>query len=115
VKLWATQGGDGGVRVTLINKDPTAEHDVSLSVSGATVAGSLETLQAPSVSATDGVTLGGQTFGDETTTGTLPTPTTTPLAPVAGTYTVPLPAGSAALLTIGGGGGGGIGLTAKRH
>jgi hypothetical protein len=114
VKVWATQGGDGAVRVTLINKDPSAEHDVSLSVAGATVAGSLETLQAPSVSATDGVTLGGQTFGDETTTGTLPTPSSTPLAPVAGTYTVPLPAGSAALLTIGGGSGGGIGLTAKR-
>ena len=114
VKVWATQGGDGAVRVTLINKDPSAEHDISLSVSGATVAGSLETLQAPSVSATDGVTLGGQTFGDETTTGTLPTPSTTPVAPVAGVYTVPLPAGSAALLTIGGGGGGGIGLT-RRH
>jgi hypothetical protein len=121
VKAWATQSGDGGVRVTLINKDPNAEHDVSLSVSGATAAGSLETLQAPSVSATDGVTLGGQSFGDETTTGTLPQPSTTSLAPIAGTYTVPLPAGSAALLTIGGGGtggggigGGGIGLI-RRH
>jgi hypothetical protein len=113
VKVWATQGGDGAVRVTLINKDPAAEHDVQLSVSGATTPGSLEALQAPSVSATDGVTLGGQTFGAETTTGTLPaSPATTPVAPVAGTYTVPLPAGSAALLTIGanGGGGGGIGL-----
>ena len=120
VKVWATQGGDGAVRVTLINKDASAEHDVSLAVSGATTPGSLETLQAPSVSATDGVTLGGQTFGDETTTGTLPSPSTTPLAPVAGTYTVPLPPGSAAMLTIGGGatggggiGGGGIGLTAR--
>jgi hypothetical protein len=121
VKVWATQSGDGGVRVTLINKDPNAEHDVSLAVSGATAAGSLETLQAPSVSATDGVTLGGQSFGDETTTGTLPQPSTTPLGPIAGTYTVPLPAGSAALLTLGGGGtggggigGGGIGLI-RRH
>jgi hypothetical protein len=111
VKVWATQGGDGAVRITLINKDPAAEHDVSLSVAGATTPGSLETLQAPGVSATSGVTLGGQTFGDETTTGTLPPLSTTPVAPVAGTYTVPLPAGSAALLTIGGGGGGGIGLT----
>jgi hypothetical protein len=112
VKVWATQGGDGTVRVTLINKDPTAEHDVSLSVAGATSPGSLETMQAPGVSATSGVTLGGQTFGDETTTGTLPPPSTTAVTPVAGTYTVPLPAGSAALLTItgGGGGGGGIGL-----
>jgi hypothetical protein len=114
VKVWATQGGDGAVRVTLINKDPAAEHDVALSISGATATGALETLQAPGVSATSGVTLGGQTFGDETTTGTLPDPSTTPVVPAAGTYTVPLPAGSAALLTIGGGGGGGIGLT-RRH
>ena len=113
VKVWATQGGDGAVRVTLINKDPAAEHDVSLSVPGATAAGALETLQAPSVSATDGVTLGGQTFGDETTTGTLPTQSTTPLVPVGSTYSVPLPAGRAAMLTIGGGGGGGIGLTQR--
>ena len=47
VKVWATQGGDGAVRITLINKDPAAEHDVSLSVAGATTPGSLETLQAP--------------------------------------------------------------------
>ncbi|MGZ4272561.1 MAG: hypothetical protein ACXVRP_02240, partial [Solirubrobacteraceae bacterium] len=32
VKVWATQSGDGAVRVTLINKDPAAEHDVQLSV-----------------------------------------------------------------------------------
>jgi hypothetical protein len=118
VKVWATQGADGAVRVTLINKDPAAEHDVQLSVAGATTPGALETLQAPSVSSTSGVSLGGQTFGDETTTGTLPgAPATTPVAPVAGTYTVPLAAGSAAMLTIGGGsssgGGGGIGLARR--
>jgi hypothetical protein len=100
--------------VTLINKDAATEHDVQLSVAGATTPGSLETLQAPSVSSTSGITLGGQTFGDETTTGNLPAaPATTPVAPVAGTYTVALPAGSAAMLTIGGGGGGGIGLTRR--
>src|ERR1700744_6137112 len=91
VKVWATQGADGALRATPVNKGPSAEHDVSLAVSGATTPGSLETLQAPSVSATDGVTLGGQSFGDETTTGTLPTPATTPLAPVARTSTGPLP------------------------
>ena len=103
VKVWATQDTAGVVRVTLINKDPSAEHDVALSVPGAVGPGSLETLSAPSITATDGVTLGGQSFGDETTTGTLPgPPQTTPLVPVGGTYTVPLPAGSAAILTIGG-------------
>ncbi len=102
VKVWATQDAAGVVRVTLINKDPNAEHDVALSVPNAATPGSLETLSAPGITATASITLGGQSFGDETTTGTLPAPQTTPLAPVGGTYTVPLPAGSAALLTIGG-------------
>jgi hypothetical protein len=103
VKVWATQDSAGVVRATLINKDPSAEHDVSLSVPGAPSTASLETLTAPSINATTGVTLGGQSFGVETTTGTLPgPPQTTPLIPVGGAYTVPLPAGSAALLTIGG-------------
>ncbi len=77
VKVWATQDSTGVVRVTLINKDPSAEHDVVLTVPGGSTSGSLETLSAPSISSTDGVTLGGQSFGDETTTGTLPTPQTT--------------------------------------
>ncbi len=111
-KVWATQGADGAERVTLINKDTTAEHDVQVSIPGATTPGALETLQAASAFATSGVTLGGQTFGDETTTGTLGTPQTTPVPPVAGVYTVSLPPASAALLTIpgSGSGGGGSGL-----
>ena len=102
VKIYATQDTAGVVRVTLINKDPGAEHDVSLQMPAGSGAGSLETLQAPSIDSTDGVTLGGQTFGDETTTGTLGPMQTTPVVPAGGTYTVPLPAGSAAMLTIGG-------------
>jgi hypothetical protein len=118
-KIWATQGADGAVRVTLINQDPLNEHDVQVQIPGATAAGTLETLQAPSLSSTTGVTFGGQTFGAETTTGTLTGPAGSPVAPVAGTYTVPLPPGSAALLTIAGsppssGGGGGIGLIKRR-
>ena len=31
-KVWATQAGDGTVRVTLINQDPTAEHDVQVQI-----------------------------------------------------------------------------------
>jgi hypothetical protein len=113
VKVWATQSTDGSERVTLINKDPAAEHTLQLSIAGATAAGTVETHQAPSVAATSGVTLGGQTFGDETTTGTLGAPQTTPLAPVQGAYTVTLPPASAALLTLPGAstpGGGGSGL-----
>ena len=116
MKVWATQGTDGAIRVTAINQDTTAEHDVALQITGATAPGTLETLQAPAISATSGVTLGGQTFGAETTTGTLPAPTTTPVVPVGSSYTVPLAPGSAAMLTIGGStpGGGGGGLIRRR-
>ncbi len=101
VKIWATADASGTVRVTLINKDPAAEHDVSLQLPATANQGSLETLSAASVSSTSGVTIGGQSFGDETSTGKLPgAPATTPVNPAAGIYTVPLPAGSAALLTI---------------
>ncbi len=105
VKVWATEGAGGVVRITAINQDATAEHDVSVTVPGATdtADGSLETLAAPSLAATTGVSLGGQSFGDETTTGTLPAaPTATPVIPTSGTYTVALAPGSAALLTING-------------
>ena len=54
------------------------------------------------MSATSGVSLGGQSFGDETTTGALPgPPATSTLVPVAGAYTVSLAPASAAMLTTG--------------
>jgi hypothetical protein len=115
-KVWATVGPDGTVRVVAINQDATAEHDVQVLLPGATDGGSLETLAAPSLAATTGVSLGGQSFGDETTTGTLPAaPATTPVTPSSGVYTVPVAAGSATLLTISGpAGGGGTGLLRHR-
>ena len=116
VKVWATVGADGTVRIVAINQDGTAEHDVQVLLPGATDGGSLETLTAPSLAATSGMSLGGQSFGDETTTGTLPAaPAATPVTPASGVYTVPLAPGSATLLTISGsGGGGGTGLVRHR-
>ncbi|HEY3726353.1 MAG TPA: glycosyl hydrolase family 79 C-terminal domain-containing protein [Solirubrobacteraceae bacterium] len=102
VKFWATVGPDGTVRVVLINKDTANPHNVLLTLPGAPPAASLQTLAAPSVSATSGVTLGGQTFGPETSTGVLPgPPQTTPVSPVAGAYSVTLAPGSATMLTAG--------------
>jgi hypothetical protein len=101
VKVWATAGADGVRRVVLINKDGAAEHDVALSIAGATSVGSLEALGAPALNATSGVTLGGQTFGAQTPSGVLGSPATTPITPAGSTYSVPLPPGSAAMLTIG--------------
>jgi hypothetical protein len=100
IKVWATAGSDGRTRVVLINKDTTTPVTVQVKLSNATAPAALERLSAPSLEATSGVTLGGQSFGDSTTTGTLPGPPhTETVVPVAGAYSVELPAGSAAMLT----------------
>jgi hypothetical protein len=99
VKVWATRGSDFQTRVVVINKDPGTSYSVQLQVNGLTSPAKLTWLQAPAVSATSGVTLGGQSFGNQTTTGTLPAPQTQPIQPVLGTYTIQMPPGSAVLLT----------------
>jgi hypothetical protein len=100
VKVWATMGADGRVRATIVNKDTTADHTVQLTLPGSQTEGSLESLQAPSVDATTGVTLGGESFGAETATGSLPGPeTVTPVDPAGGSYTIDVPPASAVLLT----------------
>ncbi|HUE27748.1 MAG TPA: glycosyl hydrolase family 79 C-terminal domain-containing protein [Solirubrobacteraceae bacterium] len=108
VKVWATRAPDGKTRVVVINKDPTNSYQLQLQVAGMSGPAELERLQASSASATNGVTLGGQTFGDETTTGTLGgTRQTEPLVPLLGTYTFTVPAASAAMLSPSNGSGGG--------
>lgn len=100
MKVWATQDANGQVRVVLINKDPSNSSDVALQLPAA--AGNLsETwLTAPSLAATNGVTLGGEGFASPTTTGALPTnPSLPQIAPQNGVYDVQVPAGSAVLLT----------------
>ncbi|MBV9197594.1 MAG: hypothetical protein JO168_25960 [Solirubrobacterales bacterium] len=98
LKAWATRGTDGHTRVVLINKDPAVAYPVELQVPGAAAA-SLEWLEAPSLAATAGVTLGEQTFGAASTGGTLPAPDTQPVAAAGGAYTVQVPPASAVLLT----------------
>jgi hypothetical protein len=85
----------------MINKDVTNAYQVQVQVPNANVVGraSLEYLTAPAVNSTSGVTLGGQTFGPETTSGSLPAPQTQPALAVGSTYTVNVPAASAVLLT----------------
>jgi hypothetical protein len=98
VKVWATDAG-GRVRVVLINKDPVNDATVQVHLAAATGPAQLTRLQAPSLDATNGVTLGGQTFGDSTTTGTLTgQPSSETVKPLLGAYSVDLPAGSAAVL-----------------
>ena len=100
VKVWATLAPDGTTRVVMINRDPSNAATVQLQLPGAQSTASVQLLTAPSLGAKSGVTLGGETFGTRTLTGTLPgSPTTTPLDPQAGVYAVQLPAASALMLT----------------
>ncbi|HWC85550.1 MAG TPA: glycosyl hydrolase family 79 C-terminal domain-containing protein [Solirubrobacteraceae bacterium] len=99
VKVWATLAPDGTERVVLINEDVTNGQPVVLQAPGSSAA--VEELTAPSAVAATGVTLGGQSFGDATTTGVLPAPAPTgTVYPVLGLYSLTLPPASATLLTL---------------
>jgi hypothetical protein len=106
VHVWATLGSDHHIRVTVINDSPRDAASVSVTAPTPTAYGvaTVERLLAPSVDATTGVTLGAQRFAAPTTTGVLPAPYAAPgpgtVAPRGRTYTVGVPAGSAALLTL---------------
>jgi Glycosyl hydrolase family 79 C-terminal beta domain len=100
VKVWATVDPAGQLHVVVINKDPSVSVSVQLQLPGSGAAATVESLNAPSLSATAGVALGGQTFGNSTRTGKLAGRlSTAQLTPLQGTYTVTLPAGSAVMLS----------------
>ena len=109
----ATVAPDGLIHVVLINDSLTSGHLVRVrppAPSGATTlvhpsapagAATLERLIAPSADATEGVTLAGQTFGNETGTGLLMgTLRRIRIALTRGRYLIQMPASSAALLTF---------------
>jgi hypothetical protein len=101
IKVWATQTPSGATHIVLINKSLTVGVEVQVHLSGASRA-SLEWLQAPSAGSTDGVSLGGRTFGDLTTTGDLSGPLRTGrVNAFLGAYTVSVPPASAVMLTQG--------------
>jgi hypothetical protein len=100
LRAWATLAPDHRVRVLLIND--SLSDSASAAVRTPVVPGpaSLERLRASSAYATSGVTLGGRSFGAATATGVLAPPVPQTVTPRAGAYSVTLPAGSAALLTL---------------
>jgi hypothetical protein len=103
LKIWATRAPSGRIHVVVINKDASFGQNVQLTVPGASGAAQQELLTAPGLGATDGVTLGGRTFGDVTTTGVLPAADPHPVTPqfASSTYTVAVPASSALMVTVG--------------
>ena len=102
VKPWATRAPDGAVHVVLINNDIAQPHRLTVRVPGVRGAATLERLRGKGISATTGVTLGGQSFGTSTTTGTLTGhPALDTIRPSSSGYVVELPRASAAMLTLG--------------
>jgi hypothetical protein len=101
VKAWATRAPDGTIHVVLINEYTAQSRTVAVRIAGAQGPARLERLRAKGISATTGVTLGGQTFGTETNTGTLAGRSTIASVPKSnGAYVVRVPRASAAMLTL---------------
>jgi hypothetical protein len=101
VGVWATRDRGGTTRVVLINDSSTRARSVALRLPAAGGPGALERLTAPALDSTAGVTLGGRSFGTQTTSGILAgRPLDALVSRVAGRYVVRLPPASAALLTL---------------
>ena len=105
-RVWATVAKNGSTRLVLINDSLTRASSVLVHTPTPSEPAELERLLAPSAYATSAITIDGQSFGAQTTTGSLAGPTTTvtltpSAAPAAvATYAITLPAASAAILTI---------------
>jgi hypothetical protein len=101
LRAWATAARDHHVRVLLINDSISSSALAVVRTPVVPGPANLQRLRASGAAATAGVTLGGRTFGAATTTGVLAPPVVQTVAPHAGSYSVTLPAASAALLTVG--------------
>jgi hypothetical protein len=100
VKLWATLAPDQAIRYVLINEG-AATHVIRLTPPVLTPTATLEQLRAPGLRATSGVTLGGQTFGASTQTGSLSGPRVSAVVrAVRGSFAIRLAPASAAMLTV---------------
>ncbi len=100
LEVWATRAPDGTLRVVVINEGTRTSRLAVRAPGAATAPGTLERLQAPRITATGRVTLGGQRFG-AATGRLLGAQRTSTVTPSRGGYVLDVPAASAALLTIG--------------
>jgi hypothetical protein len=101
IHVWGTRGVDARARVVLINANRRGGLVAGVRISAAAQGGSLERLSAPTMTAAQGITLGNQSFGAQTATGSLAGKfTISTVKPRAGTYTIRVPAASAAILTV---------------
>ena len=86
----------------LINDSADRARSVKLRIPNVSGPAALALLRAPAVGANTGVTLGGQSFGVQSTTGLLAgQPRAASVVAAGGSYVVQLPPASAAMLTLG--------------
>ena len=101
LRIWVTHGTDGRDRVLLINDSRRAPVTVAVGAPAGAATADAIALRAPDVAARGDVTIGGQSFAPDTTTGLLTgAPQAVGLGLVQGRFVVALPAASATLLTI---------------
>jgi Glycosyl hydrolase family 79 C-terminal beta domain len=101
LRTWAVQAPDHSIRVVLINDGLKHTRWVLVRPPAPGRRAKLERLQAPSAYARKGITLSGQSFGRQTTTGRLAGSRDITLLQLQdGGYTVRIPAASAVMLTI---------------
>jgi hypothetical protein len=99
VRAWATRAPNGTVHVVLINAG--AAQTVAVRVPAVHTTGTLMRLVGKGLSASTGVTLGGQSYGTATRTGALAGRSTVArVNKTSAGYIVELPGASAAMLTI---------------
>ncbi|MGZ4187582.1 MAG: glycosyl hydrolase family 79 C-terminal domain-containing protein [Solirubrobacteraceae bacterium] len=99
VKAWATRAVDGTVHVVLINKGPRARV-FALRLPDGVKSATIERLQGPGLASANGVTLAGQSFGTQTTSGRIGgSARLSTVKPIGDRYVVSLPATSAVTLT----------------
>ncbi|MGZ4275663.1 MAG: glycosyl hydrolase family protein [Solirubrobacteraceae bacterium] len=101
VKTWATVDPSGVRRLVVINKDPAYARKVVLKVPLAKRDATVQRMLAPTLSSTHNVTLAGQGYGSVTKNGLLRgKKVTEPLVAKRGAFTLRMPPGSAALVTV---------------
>jgi hypothetical protein len=102
VSVWATRARDRSVRIVLINKNISGTSTVALTPPAGTHGiVTVERMQAPSAWSRGSVTLGGRTYGAQTSTGRLaPLRVTRVRSERRGADAVTLPSSSAALVTF---------------
>jgi hypothetical protein len=102
IRAWASRAPDGTDRVVVINtRARGAAEQFGVTVPHATATATLTALSAPGLTATAGITLGGQSFGASTATGLLTgAPVAPSVLPADGRYRFEVPPASAVLLTV---------------